>query len=218
MNRIKLLFAVFSFALLTGCSDAELTPVGTSDSSCVIKVDGSDSSGLGIGVLNESLGGWSLAQSFELTADKEFTSIYLKLGRKGLPSGTVTLSIEGSSGSTPLPDGVVVSGTNSEQKTYLASTTFSATVNSAQVSNLETSADFILFTFSEKIALKRDTTYWIVVSASYAKSDDDYIFWEGTTTNPYTSGQGKYEFLSDNNWESNFVTARFDYYFKLGCS
>ncbi len=209
--KINRLLGLLLATLMIGCADVQ-TPAGTSLSvagvNCVIDLSSAtEDVSFGINANSEAIGGWTLGQGFSLTENKEITSANILVKRKGLPKGTLTLEIQGSSGSsTPLPDG-----------TALGTATFGVTVDSSGNSNLGTISEYIEFTFASKVSLTKETLYWMVLSGSYAINDNDLIYWIGSGSNPYASGRARYTHKVVNDWTSAMFPESYDFLFKLGC-
>jgi hypothetical protein len=166
-------------ALVSACGSQD--EQSTTTDQCMISVT-KVTTGLVTGIAADAgtLGGDELVQSF--TADKDYsvTAVKLRLLRVGTPSGTLTLSIQGASGSgtSARPDGVdLASGTLS-----LSTTTISAS-----------SPTQYTFTLTSSASLAKGAVYFVRVKASYALSDTNVVKWAASDEDPLTDGFPLYE-------------------------
>ncbi|MFL5812967.1 MAG: choice-of-anchor R domain-containing protein [Bdellovibrionia bacterium] len=159
-----------------------------------------------LNVLDPSLGGNELAQSFKPQATvKNVKTVALGLQRVGANlSGNLYVSIVADKNGAPDLTGTVL-GTSM-----------------LSVSKVTTTAQVVTFTLGAPIAeLTAKTTYWIVLNSSTGWSNSAYIAWLGTDTNTYPDGQAlAYNGLGWFNPDANNIpdpTNKRDLSFQIGC-
>jgi hypothetical protein len=167
--------------------------------------------GAELGLLDPSLGGNELAQSFKPQAtikDVKNIALGLKLVSNGFSnlSGNLYVSIVADKNGAP---DLLTSGS------VLAS-------SSVSVSKVTTTGQAVTFTFGTPIAqLTEKTNYWIVLNTSTSWSSSAHIAWLGTDTNTYPDGQAlAYNGLGWLNPDANNAqdpTNKRDLSFQIGC-
>lgn len=117
--------------------------------------------------------GQAYAQSFQNGATRLIDRIDLRMKRTGSPGGTVTATIY--TDSSNLPSAI--------KDNYSVSRTVS-------IASIDTSYEWVMFTFERPVALLASTTYHIVVTtSSYTRSAGSAELSWGYNTTDYASGQ-----------------------------
>lgn len=120
--------------------------------------------------IGDVAGNQKQAQSFQVTADGELTSVDVYVGGKtGSPTDFIMIKIYSDSSGTP--------------------GTLLATGTSIPMANLTTAYKFARSVFFLPIAVVVSTTYWIVAERSGAANASNYCLWQSNSTNPYASGK-----------------------------
>lgn len=157
------------------------------------------------GIRELQFGGSELAQLIVPTTDFSTQAVQVKLKKVGAPSGTITLTLQGTGATSP---------DDFTEATAVLST-----------SDIEAAAAFYTFTFNAAVQLKADQPYWIRLKASYPASDSNVIHWIANTANGYTPGGGWYLTGTAGSWSQALfnisdeeLAASRDFLFKLECS
>lgn len=172
-----------------------VSDISTTSDTCVIGQDNdsrSGTSGLNTGIFR------TLGMTFEPNTTTAFSTVDLALVRTGTPAGTLTLAVQGDSSGAP--DGV-----------DLATGTF--TIATGAVNHIDTAAAYYTFTLSTSLSLALDTTYWLVLSASYGVNAVSYISWVNKSPSNYSLGASYYTDAAAA-WTS---IANTDFLFRSGC-
>jgi hypothetical protein len=193
------IFLLLLMCMTTGCGKLR----DSDKSSCVASVTG-ETSGAEIGLRNSSQSTDTLIQSFSNGTATTISSVSLKLRKDGSPAGSVSIAIQGNTGS--LPDGVEVTNAS----TSVALSTLTSGV-----------AGFVKFSFTTAASLTASTVYWIVISATYPQNSTDYVSWYANTGNPYASGEAKVKTTQVGALNGTFISfggsTSTDMVFKVGC-
>ncbi|MEI7987742.1 MAG: discoidin domain-containing protein [Chloroflexota bacterium] len=117
-----------------------------------------------------------LAQSFYIsTTDTPVNKIKLWLKKVNTPSGNIFVTLE--TNSYTAPSGTIIAN---------------GTSASIAADSVGTSYAWVEFTFPSPCVIKKNTTYWIKLGASYAPDASAYIDWGADGSTPsYSSGQMK---------------------------
>jgi len=179
--------------------------------SCTVASSTSATDAKGLELKTNTLGGSSIAQSFQITQTTTVTptSAFIKLARTGtFATGyTLTLTIESGAtatggGYSPIPNGTSILATG----TY-------------DPSRVSTTASNYTFTFTGAQTLSPGTTYWLKLTANYPLDGTNFVVWsahEGDSGN-YTGGQAIYETSTPGIWSDTLIGGLRDMVFSIGC-
>lgn len=175
MRKLALVLAVLALSSCGEVSNQE-TPVSNLCRERSLAVtDGAEAS-----VLETSADTGPLAQSIRPDQTTVLTGFELLLKKIGTPSGLLTVTLEGNSGSGEVEDSLVTSAT-SPRNTPDGVPLGTAALFLSEVD--DEAFDPYIVSFGKEITLEAGEMYWIRMVASYGASDTNLVAWGASTSN-----------------------------------
>lgn len=204
IRKFRDLFLVLALsAVLVRCAEDSTS----SSSNCTSASFTTNTSGKEIAIGDLTLGGTTLAQSFKVSSDTKVTAVSATLmvvgGFSSSDENKLTLTIETDSNDSP-------GGNSAVQAT--------GTLLCNKVTS--TTGSSYGFTLDKVAYLKKDTTYWIRIKASYAPSSAKVIKWAGHEgdSSGYPDGHAAYETETQGTWSTTQIGTFRDLAFSLTCT